>query len=125
MQTYLRYFFPVYLLFLTVDDDDELIIIRLFNQFSRHIFDAVPSFEKMDIYLPAGIADKVLILPQDAVQSGRRHFEEVIFTNRILFIEDLAQFFTDSLAVFQVDASFFVDKHAQIPIAFTHVFDID
>ena len=106
MQTDLRYFFPVYLVFLPIDQNDELIVCRLFDQFSRHILDAVPSFEKMNINRSAGIADKVFILPQDAVQSGRRYFEEIIFANRILFIEDPAQFFTDSLAVFQVDAAF-------------------
>lgn len=46
MQTDLRYFFPVYLVFLPIDQNDELIVCRLFDQFSRHILDAVPSFEK-------------------------------------------------------------------------------
>ena len=92
MQTDLRYFFPVYLVFLPIDQNDELIVCRLFDQFSRHILDAVPSFEKMNIDRSAGIADKVFILPQDAVQSGRRYFEEIIFANRILFIEDRLSF---------------------------------
>ena len=65
MQTDLRYFFPVYLVFLPIDQNDELIVCRLFDQFSRHILDAVPSFEKMNINRSAGIADKVFILPQD------------------------------------------------------------
>ena len=101
MQTDLRYVFHVYGFITVVQADFELAIVCLSDEFRCQILDAVMGFKEMDIDGPAGIADEILVLLEDPVQARRRYFQEIIVTDGILFIEDLAQLLTDSLAVFQ------------------------
>ena len=125
MQTDLRYFFHVNLIFTAIDLDDEMPVSCLFDEICRQVLDAVAGLKEMDVYGPAGIADEVLVLLEDAVQSRRRYFQEIVVADRVLFVEDLAQLLADGLAVFQVDTTFLINEYAQVPVPFAHVFDVD
>ena len=108
MQTDLRYFFHVNLIFTAIDLDDEMPVSCLFDEICRQVLDAVAGLKEMDVYGPAGVADEVLVLLEDAVQSRRRYFQEIVVADRVLFVEDLAQLLADGLAVFQVDTTFLI-----------------
>ena len=125
MQTDLRYFFHVNLIFTAIDLDDEMPVSCLFDKVCRQVLDAVAGLKEMDIDGPASVADEVLILLEDAVQSRRRYFQEIVVADGLFFIEYLAQLLADSLAVFQVDTTFFINEYAQVPVPFAHVFDVD
>lgn len=98
MQTDLRYFFHVNLIFTAIDLDNEMPVSCLFDEICRQVLDAVAGLKEMDVYGPAGVADEVLVLLEDAVQSRRRYFQEIVVADRVLFVEDLAQLLADGLA---------------------------
>ena len=57
MQTDLRYFFHVNLIFTAIDLDDEMPVSCLFDEICRQVLDAVAGLKEMDVYGPAAIRE--------------------------------------------------------------------
>ena len=94
-------------------------------QHSGQKFRSIMGLEEMNIDIAALVTDKIFFLFQDPVQSRGRYFQKIIVTDGIFFIQYLTEFFTDGLAVFQIDASLLINKNPSIPVPFPDVFHID
>ena len=80
--------------------------------------------EEPEIDLLAALALEIARLAQHAVEPRRGHLQNVGVGDEVLAVKNLLQPLTQRLAVLNVDAALLVDVDAQIPIAFTYIFDV-